>query len=59
MKISPERIALTQQLYGLVVDYWHDVDTNWGRNAPNYFAPDGVFIDRQHGLRPHGPVSRH
>ena len=43
MKVSPERLALTQELYALVVDYWHDVDTNWGRNAPNYFTPDGIF----------------
>ena len=43
MKISPERLALTHELYALVVDYWHDVDTNWGRNAPNYYTPDGLF----------------
>ncbi len=44
MKISQERIALTQQLHALVIDYWHDVDTNWGRNAPDYFAEDGIFV---------------
>src|SRR6188474_333500 len=44
MKISPERIALTHQLHALVVDYWHDVDTNWGRNAPDYYTEDGVFV---------------
>lgn len=44
MKISSERLALTQELYALTIDYWHDVDTNWGRNAPGYFAPDGIFI---------------
>ena len=44
MKISRERLALTHELHGLVVDYWHDVDTNWGRNAPDYYTPDGVFI---------------
>jgi hypothetical protein len=43
MKISPERVALTQQLHALLIDYWHDVDTNWGRNAPDYYTPDGVF----------------
>ena len=44
MKIAQDRIALTQQLHALCVDYWHDVDTNWGRNAPDYYtrlyAPD-------------------
>jgi hypothetical protein len=44
MRISPERLALTQELHALVIDYWHDVDTNWGRNAPSYFAPNGIFI---------------
>jgi len=43
MKISPQRLALTHELHALVIDYWHDVDTNWGRNAPGYYAPDGVF----------------
>jgi hypothetical protein len=43
MKISPERLALTQELQALVIDYWYDVDTNWGRNAPNYYTEDGVF----------------
>ena len=43
MKISPERIALTHELHALVIDYWHDVDTNWGRNAPGYYTEDGVF----------------
>jgi hypothetical protein len=43
MKISPERIALTHELHALVIDYWHDVDTNWGHNAPGYYTEDGVF----------------
>ena len=43
MKISPERLALTHELHALVIDYWHDVDTNWGRNAPDYYTEDGVF----------------
>lgn len=25
-------------------DYWHDVDTNWGRNAGSYYTEDAVFI---------------
>ena len=44
MKISSERLALTHELHALVVDYWHDVDTNWGHKAPDYYAPDGEFI---------------
>ena len=47
MKNSPERLALTHQLEALVIDYWHDVDTNWGENAPNYYTEDGVFKGTQ------------
>ena len=50
MKISAERLALTQELQALVIDYWHDVDTNWGRNAPNYYTEDGVFEGTQNSL---------
>lgn len=42
--ISANRLALTHQLQALIVDYWHDVDTNWGRNAPGYFTADGVWV---------------
>jgi hypothetical protein len=44
MEISDKRIELTLKLHALLIDYWHDVDLNWGRNAPNYYTPDGVFI---------------
>jgi SnoaL-like domain len=44
MRIDHDRLALTQELQALVIDYWHDVDTNWGHNAPNYYMPDGEFI---------------
>lgn len=26
------------------VNYWHDVDRNWGREAHLFYAEDGVFI---------------
>ncbi|MGZ9811640.1 nuclear transport factor 2 family protein [Pseudoroseicyclus sp. H15] len=29
-----------------VLDYWHDVDTNWGATAHEFFAEDGVFAGR-------------
>jgi hypothetical protein len=44
VKIDSDRLALTHQLHALTVDYWHDVDTNWGRNAPDYYTPDGHFV---------------
>ena len=30
---DPDRLKATQDLYALLIDHWHDVDTNWGRNA--------------------------
>jgi hypothetical protein len=44
MRIDKDRLALTHELHALVIDYWHDVDTNWGRNAPDYYTDDGVFV---------------
>ena len=43
MKISPERLTVTQELHALLIDFWHDVDTNWGRNAADYYTENGVF----------------
>lgn len=44
MDISDERLALTHKLHALCVDYWHDIDTNWGHNATQYYTEDGIFI---------------
>jgi hypothetical protein len=44
MRIDPERLELTQVLHALLIDYWHDVDCNWGRNAPDYYTPDAAFV---------------
>ncbi len=43
MKISEKRLAITRELYALLIDYWHDVDTNWGRKAPDYYTEDATF----------------
>jgi hypothetical protein len=37
------RLAVRQELEALLYDYWHDVDTNWGRNAGDYYTDDAVF----------------
>ena len=28
----------------MLADYWHDIDTNWGRNAGAYYTDDAEFI---------------
>ncbi len=38
-----DKLLIHVELYSLTVDYWHDVDRNWGRNAPSYFTENGVF----------------
>jgi hypothetical protein len=38
-----ERLLATTELQALLAEYWNDVDTNWGRNAPEYYTEDGVF----------------
>ncbi|MHA6766262.1 nuclear transport factor 2 family protein [Sphingobium ummariense] len=38
-----ERAIATAELEQGLADFWHDVDTNWGRNAGSYYAPDAVY----------------
>lgn len=38
-----ERAIATAELEMGLADFWHDVDTNWGRNAASYYAPEGVY----------------
>ena len=39
-----ERLLVIQELSALLHEYWHDVDTNWGRNAPDYYTEDAEFV---------------
>jgi hypothetical protein len=39
-----ERLLLWHALYDLEVRYWHDVDFNSGRNAHEFYRPDGVMV---------------
>lgn len=38
-----KRLEITQILHAMLIDYWHDVDTNGGRNAASYYTEDAVF----------------
>lgn len=38
-----ERMKITRELEMLLADFWHDVDTNWGRHAGEFYTEDGVF----------------
>jgi hypothetical protein len=38
------RAMLALELQVLLADYWHDIDTNWGRNAGLYYTENADFI---------------
>lgn len=38
-----ERALAAAELEQGLADFWHDVDTNWGRNAGDYYAPEAVY----------------
>jgi hypothetical protein len=38
-----DRAIATAELEMGLADFWHDVDANWGRQAGDYYAPDGVY----------------
>jgi ketosteroid isomerase-like protein len=40
---SQERMRTRHELEALLMEYWHDVDTNWGRNAGDYYTEDALF----------------
>ncbi len=40
---TTERMLATQELYTRLMDYWYDVDTNWGRKAGQFYTEDAVF----------------
>jgi SnoaL-like domain len=41
---TPDELALWHALYRLEARYWHDVDCNGGRNAHEFYRPDGVLV---------------
>ena len=38
-----ERLQVLRDIEDLLIDYWNDVDTNWGKNAHEYYTEDGRF----------------
>ncbi|MCO5066866.1 MAG: nuclear transport factor 2 family protein [Rhizobiaceae bacterium] len=51
MSLTQERLWTSWELHTLLVDYWHDVDTNWGRNAASYYTEDALFEGSQASYR--------
>jgi hypothetical protein len=46
-----EKLTTTEQLQAQLADYWHDVDTNDGRNAGDYYTEDAAFDTGRTSLR--------
>jgi hypothetical protein len=38
-----DKLKISVELERMLADFWHDVDTNWGRQAADFFTEDGVF----------------
>ncbi|WP_207446117.1 nuclear transport factor 2 family protein [Roseomonas marmotae] len=38
-----DELRIRQELEALNIAFWHDVDTDWGRHAHEYFTEDGVY----------------
>lgn len=38
-----ERALATAELQQGLADFWHDVDTDWGRRASEFYSADGVY----------------
>ena len=41
---TPEEVMLWHALYQLETRYWHEVDANGGRNAHEFYLPDGLMV---------------
>jgi hypothetical protein len=38
-----ERLQIIREIEDLLIDYWLDVDTNWGKTAHEFYTEDGRF----------------
>ena len=36
-------VAIERRIIALEIDYWFNVDHHWGRNAQEFYVPDGLF----------------
>jgi hypothetical protein len=51
-------VLLVQTLTRLEVDYWHEVDFNWGRDAHSFYVEDGVFAIGDHRMNSRDEVAK-
>jgi hypothetical protein len=41
--MTADELRIRQELEVLNIAFWRDVDSNWGRNAHEFFTEDGVY----------------
>ncbi len=40
---SRDHLLTAREIESTLIDYWHDVDTNWGATAHEYYTEDGSY----------------
>ena len=55
--MSNTRDIVLQRLIELEIEYWHDVDFNWGRNATDSYVEDGTFAIGDHKMQGCGAIA--
>jgi hypothetical protein len=45
-----EKLQIVREIEELMLDFWHDVDLNWGANAHNYFTEDCSYTTSMTGV---------
>ncbi|WP_253272223.1 nuclear transport factor 2 family protein [Advenella kashmirensis] len=38
-----QTLSIRQEFEALAIDYWHEVDSNWGENAHEFYTEDATF----------------
>lgn len=49
-----EMMLAKSEIAERVLDYWNEVDTNWGAEAPGYFTEAGIFASHTSDMRLEG-----
>lgn len=51
-----DALRIRQELEALNIAFWHDVDTDWGRRAHEFFTEDGVYTTSHKSRRGHDEI---
>ncbi len=49
--MGKRNLIIKAELEDRVIEFWDDVDRNWGRNAHLFYEETGVFTTTEHELR--------